>query len=204
MTALPEIRLPIAGSRLDRTPFAGSPRAVAFTLIELLTVIAIIGMLASMLWPAVRQMQARARSVQCVNNLRQLGQAVHIYAGENNQRLPEIEPTPTSPVKPEAPKVRLRDALFSYVQNNEGVFRCPGDRPPTLSETNPTVPRWKENGQSYEWRYPYNGDLVDQPTVFLKPSKDDRSILMWDYENVHPSQGFPKNVLYVDGHVQSH
>lgn len=179
------------------------PTRSAFTLVELLTVIAIIGMLASLLFPSLKQMRERARSIDCVNNLRQLGQAVQLYAGENSQKLPLVEPIPTRPVHPEAPLPSLISNLLSYVQGNVAVFRCPCDRPPTASLTNPNVPRWQENGQSYSWQYPYNDDFVDAPTFFIKARPQDKAILMWDYDQVHLFQTYPKNVLYVDGHVIS-
>ena len=66
--------------------FMKTPRNAAFTLIELLVVIAIIAILAEMLLPALARAKAKGKEIACVNDLRQVGVAFHLWSGDHGDR----------------------------------------------------------------------------------------------------------------------
>jgi prepilin-type N-terminal cleavage/methylation domain-containing protein len=78
------------------SPTPHPPSRAAFTLIELLTVIAIIGILAAILIPTVSRVRDSARASQCQSNLRQLGQQVLLFAADYRG----VVPLPEAPIVP--------------------------------------------------------------------------------------------------------
>jgi len=59
-------------------------RRTGFTLVELLTVIAIIAVLAAILFPVFSSARAKARSARCLSNMQQIGQAIELYVQDNH------------------------------------------------------------------------------------------------------------------------
>jgi len=66
-----------------------------FTLVELLVVIAIIGILASMLLPAINSARESARGAQCGSNSRNLGLAAQSYSAQNREKIPASQGNPS-------------------------------------------------------------------------------------------------------------
>lgn len=201
--------------RLSRLP-------AGFTLIELLVVVAIIGVLASMLLPALARAQAKARNAACINNLRQLGIATRTYADEHDSIMPSAELLPSMPANTSAPLPRICDVLAREVGASPGthatsrVFQCPSDK----------VGRFQQEGSSYEWNTELNGRRIDETRsaelfAVMKMVSDQGDVitsktnkvlqfppvttpLLFNYEDFHPRPPRSgKNAVFMDGHVGS-
>ncbi len=189
--------------------------AGGFTLIEMLVVIAIIGILAAMLLPALARSKVSAQNTQCSSNLRQLGMATRLYADDNSYRLPTAEALPSHPQLAQRPVLRICDVLSHYAgrasasSNAIPLFQCPCDRQYF----------YEVEGSSYRWNTNLNGLRIDLGETIRLPSPPVNNGAPWtppliinqqapatpmlfDYQPFHPRPPRSgKNVVYMDGHV---
>ena len=158
-----------------------APRSKAFTLIELLVVIGIIGILTAMLLPALASAKDAARRIQCLNQEKQLGMALHMYAGDNSGFYP-----------PRVQTNRWCTTLLQYYTDMR-ILKCPVDiwaktntNSLTLIKLRPAeaVPRtYIINGfndyyrnivgkqNMYKFKYQGNGSIVISESGIPQPSE---------------------------------
>src|SRR5262245_11840716 len=104
----------------------------AFTLIELLVVVAVIAILAGILFPVFAQVREKARQATCLSNAKQIALAMAMYLQDYDEALLPVAMTTGLPAQPSSPNPLLRHAdilmwtqlLQPYVKSTQ-VFYCP-------------------------------------------------------------------------------
>jgi prepilin-type N-terminal cleavage/methylation domain-containing protein len=96
-----------------------------FTLLELLAVIVVIAILATLLIPGFGAAKSKARRVACLNNLRQIGFGVNLYAGDSRDAAPGGWPPTNSTFNYFQGVTAYKKLLASYATSN--LFICPAD-----------------------------------------------------------------------------
>lgn len=158
-----------------RTTLGFRPPSRGFTLIELLVVIAIIGLLISILLPALGRARGQAKSTVCLTNLRTIGQGISIYANDNAGvlppgRLPKVDDCNVT-VKIEGGK-KYRPTFLAILGSAVGVQAF--DDPQTCNDD---VDRFGESGG----RQNYSSNVYVCPAV--SDWRDERNgAYGWNYQ----------------------
>jgi prepilin-type N-terminal cleavage/methylation domain-containing protein len=138
----------------------------AFTLVELLLVIAIIAILVSITLPALGSSRETARRIKCLANLKGIGGGIAAYMNDSKDLLPRVRPL-HDPANGNTNDPSLLDVMVVYLSVNSperedpndpnsffthvsDVFICPGDRVGKDPATN-YEPLWRTSGCSYEY-----------------------------------------------------
>ena len=145
---------PIPAAAVRRPPRAEVSLRSAFTLVELLVVMAIVAILSALVLPVLSKTKAQGRQTACLSNLRQFGFALQTYASDNNGSLvANLAADPGSnswvlgnmqmPAQSTDPTYLRRGFLFPYV-NQPSTYWCPAD--PAETAGRPRVRSYSMNG----------------------------------------------------------
>jgi prepilin-type N-terminal cleavage/methylation domain-containing protein/prepilin-type processing-associated H-X9-DG protein len=129
-------------------------RPGGFTLVEMLVVIAIIGLIAALLLPSLSAAKASALTAGCVSNLRQLNLGWKLYSDENSGRLPVNIPLPgnqpawiagdfTEPGNLTNQTLIRQGLVFPFVRS-PAIYRCPADT--AMTNRAPVILSYSMNG----------------------------------------------------------
>ena len=182
-----------------------SRNETAFTLVELLVVLAVIAILAAMLLPGLSRGKESAKATACLSNLRQCGVALQLYVQDNQNKLPVMRDKSLDTVTNELPGP---EEVLTAQLGNTNVLRCisdlwPGDKPKLFPNGSATF--CEQTGSSYSWNSLLNGQDAEHLTAFGLNFNPHEIPVMFDKDKFHLARGPTKaqNWLYADGHIKN-
>lgn len=172
-------------------------RGAAFTLVELLVVLAIVAVLAALVTPAVGTAIERGRAAKCVNNLRQIGVAFQQYAADHDYRFPAIETEPPSLPADVENKGTALEVLGPYGISLD-TLTCPSDAA--------TLRNVDKHGTSYHFSPVLQDETPASVRIYSRRGIFQIQNVSWltiatDYQPVHSGNRVGLNVLKADGRV---
>jgi len=167
----------------------------AFTLIELLIVIAIIGILAALLLPVLGRAKESGRSAACLSDLHQIGIALQLYVQDNQNIMPTMYDAIASTNSPPGTNLAAVNIVLTNYLGAPEILRCPSDDRRLYEDT----------GSSYAWNNLLNGEDADHLEVFKIHFDPHQIPVFYDKEAFHRARGPGKgvNFLYADGHIKN-
>jgi type II secretory pathway pseudopilin PulG len=167
----------------------------AFSLVELLVIIAIIAILAALLLPVINRSQEEGRATACISNLHQIGVALQIYVDANNNTLPIMRDAPTDTNALATNTFPTVNVVLGGDLGNTNILRCPSDSQGIFQLT----------GSSYSWNDLLNGEKADHLVVLGMNFKPQAIPVFFDKQGFHAARGANKavNYLYADSHIKN-
>jgi prepilin-type processing-associated H-X9-DG protein/prepilin-type N-terminal cleavage/methylation domain-containing protein len=161
-------------------------RARAFTVLELLVVVALLALLSALLLPVYHRVVAGGQATACIGNLRQIGVGLAAYLADNNNTMPVLK-TARERLSDDAPVID--NTLDRYVKA-KAVFACPADAKFAAA-----------SGTSYVWNVALNGQALGSLNFLGLVDVQSRIPILADKEGFHPYTENKVNILYADGHA---
>jgi len=194
----------------------------AFTLIEILVVVAIIGLLIGILMPVLSAARITAKRTTCASQLHQVSLAMMAYLHDSKDHMPYASEMPSispAPLDLSKPAIFFGDVLAKHLKGNGGALECPEDRPGIKDRDPPNAGKsyFQSERSSYEYNVRLRGltppefnKRLHGPPGHEHQHENDRHPpnTIWfarDYWNFHnkdlKSAPGARRYAHIDGHV---